>query len=154
MRNEARNVSPVPFTRVWYTVLESVCKVMLVGWVKWCFIHQKRPFTAAAISANAISHSSVKAWVIAVRGGPIKTAATEDGVASVYSCLDNKGTCSFRGDWRKCFLWNYCIQKVFRDTGFSGFVHRPDSKLLKTHRFGNWMFPSSGEGRRLLCCVP
>jgi hypothetical protein len=38
---------------------------------------------------------------------------------------------------------------LHRDTGFSDFVHRPDSKLLKTQRFGNWMFPSSGEGRRL-----
>jgi hypothetical protein len=26
-----------------------------------------------------------------------------------------------------------------RDTGFSDFVHRPDSKLLKTQRFGNWI---------------
>jgi hypothetical protein len=29
--------------------------------------------------------------------------------------------------------------KTKRDTGFSDFVHRPDSKLLKTQRFGNWI---------------
>jgi hypothetical protein len=28
---------------------------------------------------------------------------------------------------------------MFRDIGFSDFVHRPDSKLLKTQRFGNWI---------------
>jgi hypothetical protein len=27
----------------------------------------------------------------------------------------------------------------YRDTGFSDFVHRPDSKLVKTQRFGNWI---------------
>jgi hypothetical protein len=31
----------------------------------------------------------------------------------------------------------WCI--THRDTGFSDFVHRPDSKLLITQRFGNWI---------------
>jgi hypothetical protein len=28
---------------------------------------------------------------------------------------------------------------LHRDTGISDFVHRPDSKLLKKQRFGNWI---------------
>jgi hypothetical protein len=37
-----------------------------------------------------------------------------------------------------------------RITGVSDFIHRPDFnnyKKKETRRFGNWMFPSSGEGR-------
>jgi hypothetical protein len=30
-RGEARNVSPIPFTSVWYTMVESVYKVLVVG---------------------------------------------------------------------------------------------------------------------------
>jgi hypothetical protein len=34
-------------------------------------------------------------------------------------------------------FWRWCITR--RETGFSDFVHRPDSKLLKTQRFGDWI---------------
>jgi hypothetical protein len=31
------------------------------------------------------------------------------------------------------------LLEIVRDTGFSDFVHRPYSRLLKTQRFGNWL---------------
>jgi hypothetical protein len=51
-------------------------------------------------------------------------------------------------------FWRWCI--THRINGYSDFVHRPDSKDLEdentTFRELD-LFPSSGEGRHLLCWV-
>jgi hypothetical protein len=42
--------------------------------------------------------------------------------------------------WLKIGLLGILMNRLInRDTGFSDFVHRPDSKLLKTQCFGNWI---------------
>jgi hypothetical protein len=49
------------------------------------------------------------------------------------------------------------IKITYRINGFSNFVQRPDSKELddKNTTFRKLdLFPSSGEGRHLLCWVP
>jgi hypothetical protein len=41
-------------------------------------------------------------------------------------------------------FWRWCI--AHRGTGFLDFFHHPVFLGIETRCFGNWMFPSSGEG--------
>jgi hypothetical protein len=71
----------------------------------------------------------------------------------------SKYYCSLTMDLVTQELWWRCTKRLmFRITGVSDFIHRPDfnnyKKKGQTRRFGNWMFPSSDEGRHLFCWVP
>jgi hypothetical protein len=67
-------------------------------------------------------------------------------------------TCNSQGGEGEC-VWEFGGETIRKDriNGFSGFVHRPDSKELedKNMTFRKLdLFPSSGEGRHLLCWFP
>jgi hypothetical protein len=70
-RDEARKVSPIPFTRVWYTVVESVNRVTVVGSLRWLRKQQMRP-RRATISAKAVWRRSVNVSDMAALGRPMR----------------------------------------------------------------------------------
>jgi hypothetical protein len=69
-----------------------------------------------------------------------------EGVQIGAMYFDMNGFCNvgvefnFRGSSQLVLsLLHAQIKHFLRDTGFSDLVHHPDSKLLKTQRFGNWI---------------